>query len=74
MGDKQLQTVVQAVLARADESPLHTDLLENNRLLRIIAGNGGSSPIDVASPARAHLMQKAPPPSRFAMQLAQGNY
>jgi hypothetical protein len=74
MGNKQLQTVVQAVLARADESPLHTDLLENNRLLRIIAGNGGSSPIDVASPTRAHLMQKAPPPSQFAMQLAQGNY
>jgi hypothetical protein len=37
VNDKQIQGVVTAVLERADESPLHGDLLENNRLLGEIA-------------------------------------
>jgi ElaB/YqjD/DUF883 family membrane-anchored ribosome-binding protein len=35
---EQIDSVITAVLSRADESPLHTDLLENNRLLGTIAG------------------------------------
>ncbi len=72
----QLQTVVEAVLARADESPLHTDLLENNRLLAIIAGNTArvGGPVAVASaPARMTASQPRPT-SAFARGVAAGDF
>jgi hypothetical protein len=73
VNDKQIQSVVTAVLERADESPLHGDLQENNRLLGEIVSllRGGS-------PTPAPLMVQGPRQTRsshpFIEQISRGGF